>query len=416
MEYINATEVSPLIDKVQIKVCYVGQDPNRNGTVITKELATKFGKNLPGCPIVGYYNNDTQDFDSHNREVIVEGGKFKLVDMTKPYGFVDIGARVWFEKFMDDGVEHEYLCTEGYLWTKIYKESQRVVDQGNNQSMELSEEYEKGFWTKDSNSGGDIFIISDGLIEKLCILGSDVEPCFEGAQINAFSLASSEFNEFKNTLFSMIEELKETLNKGGSEETMNETENTIVFSDGDVVTVTTATDGTGPTTIVSTSTIEEGAADNTILEVTPLAEETSASYNLNEIPEFTQLQEQFAALQNSYAELSATAEKLTDELKQLQEFKLEADRKEKQSMIDSFYMLSDEDKKDVIANIDTYSLDDIEAKLSIICVRNKVDFKLADEEDKKPAHQFTLNLANEITSKDDDEDIPAWVKAVRQNA
>ena len=43
-------------------------------------------------------------------------------------------------------------------------------------------------------------------------------------------------------------------------------------------------------------------------------------------------------------------------------------------------MLSDEDKKDVIDNIDTYSLDEIEAKLSIICVRNKVSFNLEDDD------------------------------------
>ena len=54
-------------------------------------------------------------------------------------------------------------------------------------------------------------------------------------------------------------------------------------------------------------------------------------------------------------------------------------KEKKQAMIDSFYMLSDEDKADVIANIDTYSVDDIEAKLSIICVRNKVSFNLDDD-------------------------------------
>ena len=71
MEFINATQVSPLISHVQIKVCYVGQDPNRNGSVITKEVATKFGQNLPGSPIVGYYNEDKQDFEAHSREVVV---------------------------------------------------------------------------------------------------------------------------------------------------------------------------------------------------------------------------------------------------------------------------------------------------------------------------------------------------------
>ena len=75
-------------------------------------------------------------------------------------------------------------------------------------------------------------------------------------------------------------------------------------------------------------------------------------------------------------------------------------------MIDSFYMLSDEDKKDVIENIDTYSLDDIEAKLSIICVRNKVSFNLDNNNNK--GTDVTLNL-NEAGN----DDTPAWVKAIR---
>ena len=81
-------------------------------------------------------------------------------------------------------------------------------------------------------------------------------------------------------------------------------------------------------------------------------------------------------------------------------------------MIASFYMLSDEDKKDVNDNIDSYSLEDIEAKLSIICVRNRVSFNLEAEEaeDKDPT---IYNVNNGELS---DDDVPAWVKAVRSTA
>ena len=74
-------------------------------------------------------------------------------------------------------------------------------------------------------------------------------------------------------------------------------------------------------------------------------------------------------------------------------------------MIASFYMLSDEDKKDVIDNIDTYSLNDIEAKLSIICVRNKVSFDL-DNDKGSQTGPTTFNL----DSGNDDDSTPAWVK------
>ena len=73
-------------------------------------------------------------------------------------------------------------------------------------------------------------------------------------------------------------------------------------------------------------------------------------------------------------------------------------------------MLTDEDKKDVIENIDTYSLDDIEAKLSIICVRNKVSFNLEDEKETPP---FTFNLDE---NEGYDASTPAWVKAALEVA
>jgi len=75
-------------------------------------------------------------------------------------------------------------------------------------------------------------------------------------------------------------------------------------------------------------------------------------------------------------------------------------------MIAKFYMLSDEDKEDVINNIDTYSLDDIEAKLSIICVRNKVNFAEDDEKDIEDPTTFSLNDHDA-----NDSATPAWVKA-----
>jgi len=70
-------------------------------------------------------------------------------------------------------------------------------------------------------------------------------------------------------------------------------------------------------------------------------------------------------------------------------------------------MLSDAEKQDVRENIDKYSLDDIEAKLSIICVRNKVSFNL-DDENKENETATTFNLEDSAA----DDLTPAWVKAV----
>ena len=105
-------------------------------------------------------------------------------------------------------------------------------------------------------------------------------------------------------------------------------------------------------------------------------EEPKPTYSLEEIPEYVELQSKYSELETNYGALKATNEQLTEQVDTLTAFKLEADRKEKQALIDSFYMLSDEDKKDVQEHIDEYSLTDIENKLSVTCVRNKVSFEI----------------------------------------
>ena len=133
IELINITPINPLISKCQIKVCYVGDKPNRNKSIITRDVAKLIANSLPGSPIVGYYNEETEDFEEHNKIIDISNGKFKLKDKTRPYGFVDLNAKVWFAKYLDDNtVEREYLVTEGYLWTGQYPEAKRIIDQGNN--------------------------------------------------------------------------------------------------------------------------------------------------------------------------------------------------------------------------------------------------------------------------------------------
>ena len=160
-EIINVVPLNPLISKCQIKVCYVGDDPNRNKSVITKEVAKQMANSLPGSPIVGFYNEASGDFEEHNRSIDISNGKIVVRDTTRPYGFVDLNARVWFQKYLDYGkYEREYLVTEGYLWTGQYPECQRIIDNGNNQSMELDNNSLDGTWTNSNNGKPKLFIIN----------------------------------------------------------------------------------------------------------------------------------------------------------------------------------------------------------------------------------------------------------------
>ena len=120
------------------------------------------------------------------------------------------------------------------------------------------------------------------------------------------------------------------------------------------------------------------------------------------------MQNNFNELKESVENLNSSMESLTTENSELREFKLNIEKKDKENMINNtFFMLSDEDKKDVIENIDKYSLDESEAKLSVICVRNKVNFDLEDNNKKlEGPTTYTLDNGNF------DEAVPAWVSAV----
>lgn len=442
-EMINISPINPLISKCQIKVCYVSDKPNRNGSIITKEVARDMANSLPGSPIVGYFNENSGDFEEHNRSIEISQGEFKIKDTTKPYGFVDLGAKCWFQKFQEGTIEREYLMTEGYLWTGQYPECERVLTHGNNQSMELDEKNINAHWAKDENGDPQFFIINEAIISKLCILGEDYEPCFEGAQITKVQFSFDD--GFKEKLFSMMNELKELLNEGG------------VSMDKDLLTSegVIEEDQDSNFAVKTDEEKKDDKKDNDEEEKCPKCgkpksececddednkcnkkfaandpkdkededkcpdcgkpknectckkdkEDKKEKYNLNEIPEYVELSENYNTLQSQYSALET-------EVTELREFKVAAERKDKEAMIASFYMLSDEDKKDVLDNIDTYSLEDIEAKLSIICVRNKVSFDLDDnKEEKKEVVTYSMN-----DQLNDDSNVPAFVKAMRNVA
>lgn len=440
-EFINITPINPLISKCQIKVCYVSDLPNRNGTIITKEFATKLANSLPGSPIVGYYNNNEKDFEGHNEELVInEDGDIEFQATTFPYGFVDLNAKVWFQWFLDDNkIKREYLVTEGYIWTGQFPEAQRIVDKGNNQSMELDKKRTSGIWTKNDKGQRGFFILNESNIFKLCVLGENTEPCFEGSQIKGqFSLS----DDFLSRFSAMVQELKDILGEGGTN--MNDTDKTmetpVVEEVVEEITTTEVTTEESPvveeetpveensaenfsedqgqnseTEIIENSETNEGIVENESTEEIVVEESTvetpaAQKYSLDDIPEYIELNTKYSTLQTEYETLQNNYSSLEEEVKTLRKFKLESDRKEKQALINKFCMLSDEDKADVVSHIDEYSLDKIEADLAVICFRNKVSFNVEEDTQKADSLTYNLNVEDELDTT------PAWIKAVRETA
>ena len=462
-EFINLQplDINPLMSACEIKVFYLGE--NRNRSYINEETAMEMAKTLRGAPIVGYFKTEKEDFADHGNRMILDDEGIKFECMTRPYGFVSPDAKVWFQTFEDtdefgNTVTRKYLMTTGYLWTGQYEECKIATEEGRPHSMELDENTLDGHWAKNPKDNMEYFIINDAIFSKLCILGDDVEPCFEGSSVTKPTVSSSFTKidaEFKKTLFSMMQELQFALQGGQQMEDEVKVPETVVEE-------TPAAEVEQYTEEVSAPTVEEVIeAESTEVvendfaaskdeeeekedEAAPAEEEKEEAsdkdddeekkkYSKDEeekeeevkensdAPEtehkcredddeekkkYELLETEFTALQEKYSELEVKYNELVA-------FKAQVEDAKKDEMIAKFYFLSDEDKKEVVENKSKYSIDEIESKLSVICVRNKVNFNL-DDSSKNDINTeepvvTTFTIANEVPS------VPAWIAAVKNN-
>lgn len=120
---------------------------------------------------------------------------------------------------------------------------------------------------------------------------------------------------------------------------------------------------------------------------------------------------QSSLIEQEYSDLKQKYETLNAQYNELLSFKQKIEDKEKDELISKFFMLSDEDKKDVVENKAKYSLEEIESKLSVICFRKKVNFDLGEtsENDNKTE---TQNITT-YSLNDDSSSTPAWIKRVK---
>lgn len=406
-EFINLAPdaINPGISKCEIKVMYLGK--NRNGSFIDKNTAIQMANSLPATPIVAAYNENKEDFGDHGEVLHIEDGEIKFSCKTVPYGFVAPDAEVWFQKFDDtnefgETTTREYLMTTGYLWTGQYPELDKCINEGQGQSMEIDDV--DGHWTKDSNDI-EFFIINDAIFTKLCILGDDVEPCFEGASVTSPEVSEhfSYNKEFSHTLFAMMNELKSALTKGGSMPKENvesvEVEPTATVEEEAPVVEEFAEDVETNENVESS----EDSAEETFAEEGKKKEDDSddsdnESDDSDDDDEYKKKPGKKCELENQVSELSEQLKELTDkftaleaEAEELRKFKAERIDADKDAMIAKYHMLSDEDKAEIIADKDKFTLSEIESKLALLYVQKNVNFDEEEEIDSTPLTTFSLD-------------------------
>ena len=441
-QFINLSplDINPLMSSCEIKVLYIGK--NRNGSFISREVAEDMAKSLRGAPIVGYYRDKQEDFLDHGDQMIIDGEGIRFNCLTKPYGFVAPDAKVWFQDFDDldelnnQNITRTYLMTTGYLWTGQFEQAKKVVEQGGRpQSMEIDEKTLKGKWATDYKNNMEFFIINDAIFSKLCILGEDIEPCFQGAAITAPEVSTSFTldQNFKATLFNMMNELKQVLKGGYMAEDNKKIETEFSENSNDkteeVISEKTDFNLEGASSENTSEQSDDSNANDASVhfakddkekkdqEEDKKKEEDSSEEDDKDDDDDEDTKKKYDLLSEEYSNLQQKYAALEKENKELKEFKLNVENEKKDALISEFFMLSDEDKKDVIENKANYTLDEIKSKLAVICFQKKVNFNLDDssktEDSMKDSKDTDVTTTFNIDQQEDL--IPDWVKEVELN-
>ena len=341
--------------------------------------------------------------------------------------------------------------------------------------MELDEETLSGQWALNHNSNIEFFIINDAVFSKLCILGSDVEPCFEGASVTGQQVSKdfTKNSEFMTTLFSMMNELKDALqySKGGSDMHKKEQVDTL-FEEGEGAidstesnADTTAENSVEPAADEATTeepmvTLgaapavdgEESAED--IINNPDSSEEEAfnASVESGITSDASQKKQDFVkqdddkddddkdgtdpddsvedpddddeddekkvpanhALEVELAETKASLAEAQAELESLRAFKLGIENQQKDALIAKYHMLSDEDKAEIIEHKTEFTLDEIDAKLALLYVKKNVDFStLTGEAEEAESASEKSPITTFSLDAAVDLEVPGIVKALR---
>jgi hypothetical protein len=184
------------ITKCKLKIFYIGETADRR--VFTETFSQKLIKSLPYTPVVGYYNEESDDFEAHK---------------TKQYmfGHVPIDAKVTLERHGD----HTYAVTDIVLFTgreDVGKIAEKII--GKQHSLELkpgSVSYTLEY-TKDSKNPKIIF--TEGEFYGLSVVGDNETPAFEGSEFfvanESFSLSDlkHQYNDFVESLNRYYSEIK----------------------------------------------------------------------------------------------------------------------------------------------------------------------------------------------------------------
>ena len=397
VQYSNSKQISKLIKEYTVSILY--ENGNRNGSWFDREVVDQMVNSLRGVPIIGKWNEENSDFLDHGELVsYLNNGELDFKKESLPsYGYIPETAEVWWEKRLDkDNVEREYLCTKAYTWNGRYPQL-NVLDEGkNNLSMELDPDSVEGDMFE-AEDGKSYFKFTKADFFGLCILGKDVEPCFEGANFATYSLEDNSnyianFKLMKEELAAALAQYEEEEESAATAET-EETEEPTTFEEEETSeeeeTTTSEEEEVEPTI-----TIESLLADNSDL-LEKIASLTSQKETLEN--ELATLKENYSSIENELNSYK-TKELRTQKEEELNKYKKELDAQDYQNLYD---------------NLDTMSIDEIQVQAQLNAYKYMKNLLLNSNKQEpskeKDKTDFSLSVEEEIETNFTND---SWVERV----
>ena len=408
----NPMRVNSMFSLGRARIFYMGPNPNRS--IIEGEVAYKLAATIPGTPIIGLYNYDTEDFEGHG-----EG--------QSAFGFVPLEPNPTWVKIDENGKEREYLEVDVVVWDGRFEEAKDILSEHKSLSMELNPATLKGTITRMGEHT--YYKISNAEFAGITVLGDEVEPCFRDA---GFLTAYSNMVSAYASYMANIQENEE----GGISQMENIDEVKVEVVEPEVDTIETETEVVEEVVEAEETATEEEVVEETIETEEQPAEETPAEdsefaadedkeedveeeSDKDEEPEKEEIEENAknedeevcpdcgknpCVCENAcnkekeysarIAELEAQNESLTQELNAAREALNKYTRQEKLEIITKFSTKL-EDSEDLIANltekVDELTKEEIKAELGSALIE-QIEAEELNNETEEVSSNFSLNI------------------------
>ncbi|MDF2951038.1 MAG: hypothetical protein K0S18_621 [Anaerocolumna sp.] len=341
MKFSDVVDLNKSFAKAKCLIAYTGR--NRNYSDISKDVFLNALPSIKNIPIVARYDDEKDDFGGHDIRIVETENGISIANATVPFGVVPESANQWFEELiLQNGEKKECLFTDVILWKRQYGYEHIVKAEKISQSMEIN----VSSYIVDSDG---YYVVEKMEFEALTLLGENVEPCFENANLQLYS--KDYLSEFKQQYSNMLQEFKllnqsstteveiNNLSKGGTEmddnkeivieETTKEVAETII--EEPVVETVEVEEVAIETLIESVETVTEETIENNITQE-DIVEEATTDFS----QELKDLQSQYDNLLkefNEYKENYSTSKADVDELITYKNKKMEEERKANEDII-----------------------------------------------------------------------------------